>query len=93
MFSCLFFILGFISNFPLAVFLLTAAMFAKGFHHSGTSVNPMDIAPKHPGFVYGVVNSAGSMSGSREAMCKDETFYFFSQFQNLILKNPEFICQ
>ena len=41
----------------------TVAMFAKSFHNFGLGISPLDIAPKHAGFVHGIVNSAGSFSG------------------------------
>ena len=59
----IFYFLGHVQNFPLALFLCTLAMFSKSFHNFGTVVNVMDIAPKHSGSVFGIVNSAGSVSG------------------------------
>ncbi len=59
----LFFLTGVTSSFTLAVLLTTVAMFAKSFHSFGSGISPLDIAPKHAGFVHGIVNSAGSFAG------------------------------
>ena len=48
-------------------------MFAKSFHSFGSGISPLDIGPKHPGFVHGIVNSAGSFSGKRGAFINDVT--------------------
>ena len=55
--------LGFVGNFTFALCLCTMAMFAKSFHNFGTVVNAMDIAPKHSGSVFGIVNAVSSLSG------------------------------
>ena len=47
-----------------ALALATAAVFASGFHKFGALPNALDLAPKHPGSVFGLVNTAGSFSGS-----------------------------
>jgi len=60
------FLLCFVGNvrsFSLAVMLCTLALFAKSFHNFGTTVNAMDLAPKHSGSVFGIVNSIASCSG------------------------------
>ena len=41
-------------------------MFAKGFHQFGTMCNALDIAPKHSGSVFGLMNTAGSSAGATE---------------------------
>ena len=38
-------------------------MFAKSFHNFGTPVNALDIAPKHSGSVFGIINAIASTSG------------------------------
>lgn len=35
---------------------MAMAIACCGFHHSGISVNPQDIAPKHAGSVFGKLN-------------------------------------
>ena len=62
---CFFSFVGHIQNFPLAVCLATLAMFSKSFHQFGTVANVLDIAPKHSGSVFGIVNSAGGISGCK----------------------------
>ena len=47
----------------MALFLCTTAMFSKSFHNFGSAVNAMDIAPKHSGSVFGIINTVGSTSG------------------------------
>ena len=56
-------ILGLSNNYTLALFLCASAMFSKSFHNFGTALNAMDIAPKHSGSVYGILNTIGSTSG------------------------------
>ena len=48
----------------MALALTSLAMFANGFHKTGTVVNLLDIAPKHSGSVYGLANTASSAAGS-----------------------------
>jgi ACS family sodium-dependent inorganic phosphate cotransporter-like MFS transporter 9 len=48
----------------MALFLCTTAMFSKSFHNFGSAVNAMDIAPKHSGSVFGIINTVGSTSGT-----------------------------
>ena len=55
--------IGLTSSFAVAIIFTTVAMFSKSFHSFGSSLSPLDIAPKHAGFVFGIVNSAGSFSG------------------------------
>jgi len=57
------FLLGLSNNYPMALFLCTTAMFSKSFHNFGSAVNAMDIAPKHSGSVFGIINTVGSTSG------------------------------
>lgn len=51
------------SSFAFAVFLATVALFASSFHKFGTVLNPLDLAPKNSGALYGIVNTAASVSG------------------------------
>ena len=61
--NLLFRFLGKTKSFPLALSFSTLALFAKGFHKLGTSVNAIDIAPRHSGSVYGIVSCVSSTSG------------------------------
>ena len=49
--------------FPLALALMSTAMFASGFHALGSVVNPQDLAPRHSGSIFGVMNAAGAVPG------------------------------
>ena len=60
---------GHVTSFPAAVSLMSAALGAKGFHNAGVLPNAaVDIAPKHSGTVFGLVNTLGSVSGSSGCM-------------------------
>ena len=85
--SCLFSFVGHIQNFPLAVCLATLAMFSKSFHQFGTVANVLDIAPKHSGSVFGIVNSAGGISGCNSRKMLKEIFFTEKNISHLILKN------
>eukprot|EP01137_Pigoraptor_chileana_P017087 Opistho-2@74617 len=39
------------------------AMMASVFHVAGSMPNPQDIAPTHAGLVFGMMNTAGALSG------------------------------
>ena len=56
--------LGLVSNFTVAVLLCTLALFSKSFHNFGSSVNSMDIAPKHSGSIFGIINAIGCTAGT-----------------------------
>ena len=65
---------GHVTSFPAALTLVSMALAAKGFHNAGVVPNAaVDIAPKHSGTVFGLVNTLGSVSGSSsnssEIMC------------------------
>ena len=51
------------TEFQYALFLMAVAIFANGFHKLGTVVNTMDLAPKHSGSVFGLINTTASLSG------------------------------
>jgi len=55
--------IGLVSNFTVAVLLCTLALFSKSFHNFGSSVNSMDIAPKHSGSIFGIINAIGCTAG------------------------------
>ena len=63
------FISGQVSTYETALALATLAMFAKGFHQFGTCCNALDIAPKHAGSVFGLMNTAGSSAGTLMKIC------------------------
>ena len=65
----------------MALFLCTTAMFSKSFHNFGSAVNAMDIAPKHSGSVFGIINTVGSTSGIQNILklvfVRKHSSYFF----------------
>ena len=42
---------------------MTICLFASGFHNAAVVVNPQDLAPKHSGSIFGVMNAAGAIPG------------------------------
>ncbi|KAK7482245.1 hypothetical protein BaRGS_00026488 [Batillaria attramentaria] len=46
-----------------ALFCMAMAVSCCGFHNSGILVNPQDIAPRHAGSVFGIMNMAGAIPG------------------------------
>ena len=54
---------GYTSGFPAALSLMSVCLLAQGFHNSGTVPNPQDLAPKHSGTVFGVMNGIGCIPG------------------------------
>ena len=62
---------GYTSGFPAALSLMSLCLFSNGFHNSGTVPNPQDLAPKHSGTVFGVMNGIGCIPGS--PLIDDET--------------------
>ena len=59
---------GHVTCFPAALTLVSMALAAKGFHNAGVVPNAaVDIAPKHSGTVFGLVNTLGSVSGSGDS--------------------------
>ncbi len=45
---------------------MAACLFATGFHNLGSVVNPQDLAPKHSGSVFGIMNATGAIPGECE---------------------------
>jgi len=39
-------------------------MLGASFHNTAVVVNPTDIAPKHSGSVFGIINAAGAIPGT-----------------------------
>ena len=58
----------------MALLLMTICLFAAGFHSSGIIVNPQDLAPKHSGSVFGIMNAAGAMPGTRVCFFLNDFF-------------------
>ncbi|KAL5022120.1 hypothetical protein ScPMuIL_001275 [Solemya velum] len=56
-------LISYTSSFGGALFCMAAAVSCCGFHNSGILVNPQDIAPKHAGSVFGIMNMAGAIPG------------------------------
>ena len=63
----------------MALFLCTTAMFSKSFHNFGSAVNAMDIAPKHSGSVFGIINTVGSTSGIQNEDYLCLKFFMFNK--------------
>ena len=57
---------GYTSGFPAALSLMSFCLLAQGFHNSGTVPNPQDLAPKHSGTVFGVMNGIGCIPGRKD---------------------------
>lgn len=55
--------LSYTTTFSGALFSMALAVACCGFHNSGILVNPQDIAPKHAGSVFGIMNMAGAIPG------------------------------
>ena len=43
--------------------LMTLCLFCAGFHNAAVLVNPQDLAPKHSGSVFGIMNAVGAIPG------------------------------
>ncbi|CAI9739762.1 solute carrier family 17 member 9-like [Octopus vulgaris] len=56
-------LIGYTSSFEASLFCLACAVACCGFHGSGILINPQDIAPKHAGSVFGIMNMAGAIPG------------------------------
>ena len=52
------------SSFTLALLLMTLCIFCAGIHNSACLVNPQDLAPKHSGSVFGIMNAFGAIPGN-----------------------------
>ena len=55
---------GHTKSFVPALLSMTLCMFGSGFHNGAILVNPQDIAPKHSGSVFGIINAAGALPGT-----------------------------
>lgn len=54
---------GMSQDFSTSVTFLTLAVAVSGLHSSGILANPQDLAPRHAGAVFGIMNMAGSIPG------------------------------
>ncbi|XP_067001781.1 voltage-gated purine nucleotide uniporter SLC17A9 isoform X3 [Anabrus simplex] len=52
-----------ISSYYWALLNMTLAIAATGFHNNAILVNPQDLAPKHSGSVFGLMNTVGAVPG------------------------------
>eukprot|EP00096_Caligus_rogercresseyi_P007028 TRINITY_DN2430_c0_g1_i2.p1 TRINITY_DN2430_c0_g1~~TRINITY_DN2430_c0_g1_i2.p1 ORF type:complete len:397 (-),score=28.78 TRINITY_DN2430_c0_g1_i2:116-1306(-) len=56
-------IANFKTNFTIALASLCLCLFGAGYHVISVLNNPGDIAPKHTGSIFGIVNCAGALPG------------------------------
>ncbi|XP_012255342.2 solute carrier family 17 member 9 [Athalia rosae] len=56
-------ILAFVSSFQGAIFCLALIIGGTGFHNNAIAVNPSDLAPRHSGSVFGLMNTVGAIPG------------------------------
>ncbi|XP_008547280.1 solute carrier family 17 member 9 [Microplitis demolitor] len=56
-------ILSRVTTFPSAMICLMLIIGGTGFHNTAIAVNPSDLAPKHSGSVFGIMNSIGAVPG------------------------------
>ncbi|XP_071136553.1 voltage-gated purine nucleotide uniporter SLC17A9-like [Mytilus edulis] len=56
-------LISYMSTFQGALFCVVFAVASCGLHNSGILINPQDIAPKHAGSVFGIMNMAGAIPG------------------------------
>ena len=57
-------VISYTDSYEGALFCMASAVACCGFHNSGILVNPQDIAPKHAGSVFGIMNMAGAIPGN-----------------------------
>ncbi|XP_015515629.1 voltage-gated purine nucleotide uniporter SLC17A9 [Neodiprion pinetum] len=56
-------ILASVTNYQAAILCLTLIIGSTGFHNNAIAVNPSDLAPKHSGSVFGLMNTVGAIPG------------------------------
>ncbi|CAG2057536.1 unnamed protein product, partial [Timema podura] len=54
---------GLVTEYQWALVCVSVAIAATGFHNCGITVNPQDLAPKHSGSVFGLMNTIGAVPG------------------------------
>ncbi|XP_070171161.1 voltage-gated purine nucleotide uniporter SLC17A9 isoform X3 [Polyergus mexicanus] len=52
-----------VKNFQSAILCLALTIGGSGFHNNAIAVNPSDLAPKHSGSVFGLMNTVGAIPG------------------------------
>jgi len=52
-----------VKSFQSAVLCLALIIGGSGFHNNAIAVNPSDLAPKHSGSVFGLMNTVGAIPG------------------------------
>lgn len=52
-----------VQSFGAALACMTAIIGGSGFHNAAVTVNPQDLAPKHSGSVFGLMNTVGAIPG------------------------------
>ncbi|KAI8773926.1 solute carrier family 17 member 9-like [Biomphalaria glabrata] len=57
------FMISYASSYTSCLIVMALAVACCGFHNSGIFVNPQDIAPKHAGSIFGIMNMAGAIPG------------------------------
>nr|CAD7441300.1 unnamed protein product [Timema bartmani] len=55
--------IGLVTEYQWALVCVSVAIAATGFHNCGITVNPQDLAPKHSGSVFGLMNTIGAVPG------------------------------
>nr|CAD7585764.1 unnamed protein product [Timema genevievae] len=60
--------IGLVTEYQWALVCVSVAIAATGFHNCGITVNPQDLAPKHSGSVFGLMNTIGAVPGRRLLM-------------------------
>ncbi|ESP00567.1 hypothetical protein LOTGIDRAFT_112031, partial [Lottia gigantea] len=61
--SCFLVLISYTTTYAGSLTCMAIAISCCGFHNSGILVNPQDIAPKHAGSVFGIMNMAGAIPG------------------------------
>ena len=57
-------LVGQTKSFTCALLLMSICMLGAAMHSTAVVVNPTDIAPKHSGSVFGIINAAGALPGT-----------------------------
>nr|CAD7455016.1 unnamed protein product [Timema tahoe] len=61
--QAVFYTIGLVTEYQWALVCVSVAIAATGFHNCGITVNPQDLAPKHSGSVFGLMNTIGAVPG------------------------------
>lgn len=52
-----------VTSFGVALTCMTVIIGGSGFHNAAVTVNPQDLAPRHSGSVFGLMNTVGAIPG------------------------------